>query len=53
MKTKNQLKDGSCIAIVKNNTTGKTRKVEGSYNKKLNTVFCLYKSHEKIIGYEQ
>ena len=53
MKTKKDLKEGTCIAIVKNEITGKTRKVEASYSKKLNTVFCIYKGHEKIIGYEQ
>lgn len=53
MKTKNDLKEGKCIVIVKNEITGKTREVEGSYNKKLNVVYCLYKGHENIIGYKQ
>ena len=52
MKNINELKEGKCIVIAED-TTGKIKRYEGSYNLKFEVVFFCIPNNYKILGYEQ
>ena len=52
MKTMNELKDGDCVMVVKTRF-GKTKKINGSYDSKLECFFGIWSYEDKVVGYEQ
>lgn len=52
LKSIRQLRDGKCIAVIKNKR-GEYRECSASYNSQYNVVYLIYYNDETVVGYIQ